>query len=144
MSQIKENIEKSQDCRKAHADKSRKPNLNYKPDDLVWVKLRPLSKANQSKSANSMPRKYGPDIILSQKSSSSFVIANCDKPDEPLGVYYASAVTPFQNARQNQFPVMPFRKRGRPPKEPPNANKNSMKTPKISKIPSLCRDGQAV
>ncbi|GBN85804.1 hypothetical protein AVEN_93324-1 [Araneus ventricosus] len=45
MSQIKENIEKSQYRRKAYADKSRKPSPNFKPDDLVWVKLHLLSKA---------------------------------------------------------------------------------------------------
>ncbi|GBL97086.1 Retrovirus-related Pol polyprotein from transposon 412 [Araneus ventricosus] len=65
MSQIKENIEKSQDRRKAYADKSRKPSPNFKPDDLVWVKLHPLSKANQSKSAKLMPRKDGPYVIPS-------------------------------------------------------------------------------
>ncbi|KAF8763875.1 Retrovirus-related Pol polyprotein like [Argiope bruennichi] len=73
ISQIKENIEKSQDRRKAHAEKSRTPRPNYKPYDLVWVKLHPLSKANQIKSAKSMPRKDGPNIILSQKSTPSFI-----------------------------------------------------------------------
>ncbi|KAF8788039.1 hypothetical protein HNY73_009576 [Argiope bruennichi] len=37
MSQIKENIENNQDCRKAYAVKSRKPCPNYKPNDLIWV-----------------------------------------------------------------------------------------------------------
>ncbi|KAF8790375.1 Transposon Ty3-I Gag-Pol polyprotein like [Argiope bruennichi] len=66
MSQINENIEKSQVRRKAYADKSRKLSPNYKPDDLVWVKLHPLNKANQSKTAKFMPRKDGPYIILSR------------------------------------------------------------------------------
>ncbi|KAF8781916.1 Retrovirus-related Pol polyprotein like [Argiope bruennichi] len=97
----KENIEKNQDRRKAYADKSRKPSPNYKPDDLIWVKLHPLSKANQTKTEKFMPREDGPYIILSQKSPSSFVIASCRKPDEPSSVYHASALAPFRNVTQN-------------------------------------------
>ncbi|KAF8792077.1 Protein NYNRIN like protein [Argiope bruennichi] len=42
MSQIKENIEKNQDRRKAYANTSRIPSPNYKPADLVWVKASPI------------------------------------------------------------------------------------------------------
>ncbi|GBM62381.1 Transposon Tf2-9 polyprotein [Araneus ventricosus] len=141
MSQIKENIEKSQDRRKAYADKSCKPSPNFKPDDLVWVKLHPLSKANQSKSAKLMPRKDGPYVILSQKSPTSFVIASCDKPDVPLGAYHVSALTPFQNVTQNQSPVVPLRRRGRPPNQPSVSNESPGKNAKISKITPPRRDG---
>ncbi|GBM32806.1 Gag-Pol polyprotein [Araneus ventricosus] len=141
MSQIKENIEKSQDRRKAYADKSRKPSPNFKPGDLVWVKLHPLSKANQSKSAKLMPRKDGPYVILSQKSLTTFVVASCDKPDEPLGAYHVSALTPFQNVIQNQSPVVPLRRRGRPPKQPSVSNESPGENAKISKIKPPRRDG---
>ncbi|GFT77057.1 transposon Ty3-I Gag-Pol polyprotein [Trichonephila clavipes] len=89
MSQIKENIEMSQDRQKTYADKSRRPSPNYKVNDLVWVKLHPLSKAT-----------------------------SCDKPDEPLGVYHTSALTPFLNGTQTQSPVVPLKKRGRTRKQP--------------------------
>ncbi|GBL89307.1 Transposon Tf2-11 polyprotein [Araneus ventricosus] len=141
MSQIKENIEKSQDRRKAYADKSRKPSPNFKPDDLVWVKLHPLSKANQSKSSKLMPRKDGPYVILSQKSPTSFIIARCDEPDEPLGAYHVSALTPFQNVIQNQSPVVPLRRRGRLPNQPSVSNESPGKNAKISKITPRLRDG---
>ncbi|GFT14002.1 transposon Ty3-I Gag-Pol polyprotein [Trichonephila clavipes] len=36
----------SQDRQKTYADKSRRPSPNYKVNDLVWVKLHPLSKAS--------------------------------------------------------------------------------------------------
>ncbi|GFV13977.1 insulin receptor [Trichonephila clavipes] len=118
MSQIKENIEMSQDRQKTYADKSRRPSPNYKVNDLVWVKLHPLSKASQNRSAKLMPRRDGPYIVLSQRSPTTFVVASCDKPDEPLGVYHTSALTPFLNGTETQSPVVPLKKRGRPRKQP--------------------------
>ncbi|GFX56876.1 retrovirus-related Pol polyprotein from transposon 412 [Trichonephila clavipes] len=118
MSQIKENIEMSQDRQKTYADKSRRPSPNYKVNDLVWVKLHPLSKASQNRSAKLVPRRDGPYIVLSQRSPTTFVVASCDKPDEPLGVYHISALTPFLNGTETQSPVVPLKKRGRPRKQP--------------------------
>ncbi|GFW50461.1 protein NYNRIN [Trichonephila clavipes] len=118
MSQIKENIEMSQDRQKTYADKSRRPSPNYKVNDLVWVKLHPLSKASQNRSAKLMPRRDGPYIVLSQRSPTTFVVASCDKPNEPLGVYHTSALTPFLNGTETQSPVVPLKKRGRPRKQP--------------------------
>ncbi|GFW76159.1 hypothetical protein TNCV_2058061 [Trichonephila clavipes] len=86
MSQIKENIEMSQDRQKTYADKSRRPSPNYKVNDL--------------------------------RSPTTFVVASCDKPDEPLGVYHTSALTPFLNGTETQSPVVPLKKRGRPRKQP--------------------------
>ncbi|GFS62469.1 pro-Pol polyprotein [Trichonephila clavipes] len=51
-------------------------------------------------------------------SPTTFVVAICDKPDEPLGVYYISALTPFLNDTETQSPVVPLKKRGRPRKQP--------------------------
>ncbi|GFT59336.1 hypothetical protein TNCV_3892551 [Trichonephila clavipes] len=65
-------------------DKSRRPSPNYKVNDLVWVKLHPLSKASQNRSAKLMPRRDGPYIVLSQRYPTTFVVVSCDKPDEPL------------------------------------------------------------
>ncbi|GFU31154.1 retrovirus-related Pol polyprotein from transposon 412 [Trichonephila clavipes] len=99
-------------------DKSRRPSPNYKVNDLVWVKLHPLSKASQNRSAKLMPRRDGPYIVLPQRSPTTFVVASCDKPDEPLGVYHTSALTPFLNGTETQSPVVPLKKRGRPRKQP--------------------------
>ncbi|GFS57217.1 hypothetical protein TNCV_491261 [Trichonephila clavipes] len=99
-------------------DKSRRPSPNYKVNDLVWVKLHPLSKASQNRNAKLMPRRDGPYIVLSQRSPTTFVVASCDKPDEPLGVYHTSALTPFLNGTETQSPVVPLKKRGRPRKQP--------------------------
>ncbi|GFX88797.1 retrovirus-related Pol polyprotein from transposon 412 [Trichonephila clavipes] len=78
MSQIKENIEMSQDRQKTYADKSRRPSPNYKVNDL--------------------------------RSPTTFVVASCDKPDEPLGVYHTSALTPFLNGTETQSPAVPLKK----------------------------------
>ncbi|GFS51039.1 retrovirus-related Pol polyprotein from transposon 412 [Trichonephila clavipes] len=86
MSQIKENIEMSQDHQKTYADKSRRPSPNYNVNDL--------------------------------RSPTTFVVASCDKPDEPLGVYHTSALTPFLNGTETQSLVVPLKKRGRPRKQP--------------------------
>ncbi|GBM18746.1 hypothetical protein AVEN_44305-1 [Araneus ventricosus] len=88
-----------------------------------------------------MPRKDGPYVILSQKSPTTFVIASCDKPDVPLGAYHVSALTPFQNVIQNQSPVVPLRRRGRPQKQPSVSNESPGKNAKISKITPPRRDG---
>ncbi|GFT41778.1 retrovirus-related Pol polyprotein from transposon 412 [Trichonephila clavipes] len=107
----------SQDRQKTYADKSSRPIPNYKVNDLVWVKLHPLSKESQNRSAKLMPRRDGPYIVLSQRSPLP-VVASCDKPDEPLGVYHTSALTPFLNGTETQSPVVPLKKRGRPRKQP--------------------------
>ncbi|GFW13172.1 CD109 antigen [Trichonephila clavipes] len=52
------------------------------------------------------------------RSPTTFVVASCDKPDEPLGVYHTSALTPFLNGTETQSPVVPLKKRGRPRKQP--------------------------
>ncbi|GFV28931.1 transposon Tf2-11 polyprotein [Trichonephila clavipes] len=76
------------------------------------------SKTSQNRSAKLMPRKDGPYIVLSQRYPTTFVVASCDKPDEPLGVYHSSALTPFLNGTETQSPVVPLKKRGRPRKQP--------------------------
>ncbi|GFV57127.1 transposon Tf2-9 polyprotein [Trichonephila clavipes] len=105
----------SQDRQKTYADKSCRSSPNYKVNDLVWVKLYPLSKASQNRSSKLMPRRDGPYIVLSQRSLTTFVVASCDKP---LGVYHTSALTPFLKGTETQSPVVPLKKRGRPRKQP--------------------------
>ncbi|GFW05611.1 retrovirus-related Pol polyprotein from transposon 412 [Trichonephila clavipes] len=141
MSQIKENIEMSQDPQKTYADKSRRPSPNCKVNDLVWVKLHPLSNASQNRSAKLMPRRDGPYIVLSQRSPTTFVVASCDKPDEPLGVYHTSALTPFLNGTEIQSPVVPLKKRGRPRKQPLFPRGTAGENAIMSASTPLLRDG---
>ncbi|GFY52517.1 transposon Tf2-8 polyprotein [Trichonephila inaurata madagascariensis] len=63
-------------------------------------------------------RRDGPYIVLSQRFPTTFVVASCDKPDEPLDVYHTSALIPFLNGIETQSPVITLKKRGRPRKQP--------------------------
>ncbi|GBN89966.1 hypothetical protein AVEN_39440-1 [Araneus ventricosus] len=54
-------------------------------------------------------------IILTQKSPTSYVIANPDNPNEPVGTYHASALKVYKQD-ESATPVHPLRKSGRPRK----------------------------
>ncbi|GFX14336.1 transposable element Tcb2 transposase [Trichonephila clavipes] len=56
-------------------------------------------------------------------SSSSYEIASLDNPGAPLGVYHTSALTPCNNDKVK--PLIPLRKRGRPPKVPQTPDSSS-------------------
>ncbi|GFV48430.1 retrovirus-related Pol polyprotein from transposon 412 [Trichonephila clavipes] len=124
--QIREVVEEQQDSRKFYADKKRKTAPTYQPGEHVFVASHPLSNAPQGRSAKLMPRRDGPYVILTerlQRLPSSYEIASLDNPGEPLGVYHASALTPFNNDKVK--PLIPLRKRGRPPNVPQTPGSSS-------------------
>ncbi|GFW99515.1 uncharacterized protein TNCV_3417481 [Trichonephila clavipes] len=121
--QIREVVEEQQDSRKTYADKKRKAAPSYQPGEHVFVASNPLSNAAQGRSAKLMPRRDGPYVILTQRSPSSYEIASLDNPGEPLGVYHTSALTPCNNNKVK--PLIPLRKRGRPPKVPQTPGSSS-------------------
>ncbi|GFW41656.1 transposon Tf2-11 polyprotein [Trichonephila clavipes] len=112
--QIREVVEEQQDSRKFYPDKKRKAAPTYQPGEHVFVASHPLSNAAQGRSAKLMPRRGDPYVILTQRSPSSYGIASLDNPEEPLGVYHTSALTPCTNDKLR--PLIPLHKRGRPPK----------------------------
>ncbi|GFT45629.1 transposon Tf2-8 polyprotein [Trichonephila clavipes] len=120
--QIREVVEQH-DSRKFYADKKRKTAPRYQPGEHVFVASHPLSNAAQGRSAKLMPRRDGPYVILIQRSPSSYEIASLDNPGEPLGVYHTSALTPCTNDKVK--PLIPLRKRGRPPKVPQTPGSSS-------------------
>ncbi|GFV43769.1 uncharacterized protein TNCV_4609271 [Trichonephila clavipes] len=121
--QIREVVEEQQDSMKFYADKKRKAAPTYQPGEHVFVASHPLSNAAQGRSAKLMPRRDGPYVILTQRSPSSYEIASLDNPGEPLGVYHTSALTPCNNDKVK--PLIPLRKRGRPPKVPQTPGSSS-------------------
>ncbi|GFU18265.1 hypothetical protein TNCV_1212051 [Trichonephila clavipes] len=121
--QIREVVEEQQDSRKFYADKKRKAAPTYQPGEHVFVASHPLSNAAQGRSAKLMPRRDGPYVILTQRSPSSYEIASLDNPGVPLGVYHTSALTPCNNDKVK--PLIPLRKRGRPPKVPQTPGSSS-------------------
>ncbi|GFX97989.1 transposon Tf2-8 polyprotein [Trichonephila clavipes] len=113
---IREVVKEQQYSRKFYADKKRKAAPTYQPGEHVFVASRPLSNAAQGRSAKLMPRRDGPYVILTRRSPSSYKIASLDNPGAPHGVYHTSALTPCNNDKVK--PLIPLRKRGRPPKVP--------------------------
>ncbi|GFT87280.1 uncharacterized protein NPIL_289791 [Nephila pilipes] len=109
-------ILRQQDSRKFYADKKRKAAPTYQPGEHVFVASHPLSNAAQGRSAKLMPLRDGPCVILTQRSPSSYEIVSLDNPGIPLGVYHTSALTPCNS--DTVKPLIPLRKRGRPPKTP--------------------------
>ncbi|GFT50761.1 transposon Tf2-11 polyprotein [Trichonephila clavipes] len=95
----------------------------YQPGEHAFVASHPLSKAAQGRSAKLMPCRDGLYVILTQRSPSSYEIASLDNPGEPLGVYHTSALTPCNNDKVK--PLIPLRKRGRPPKVPQTPGSSS-------------------
>ncbi|GFX51441.1 uncharacterized protein TNCV_3103741 [Trichonephila clavipes] len=121
--QIREVVEEQHDSRKFYADKKRKAAPTYQPGEPVFVASHPLSNAAQGRSAKLMSRREGPYVILTQRSPSSYEIASLDNPGEPLGVYHTSALTPCNNDKVKH--LIPFRKRGLPPKVPQTPGSSS-------------------
>ncbi|GFV23409.1 retrovirus-related Pol polyprotein from transposon 412 [Trichonephila clavipes] len=121
--QIREVVKEQQDSRKFYADKKRKAAPSYQPGEHVFVASHPLSNAAQGRSAKLMPRRDGPYVILTQRSPSSYEIASLDNLGVLLGVYHTSALTPCNNDKVK--PLIPLRKRGRPPKVPQTPGSSS-------------------
>ncbi|GFY25826.1 uncharacterized protein TNCV_1915761 [Trichonephila clavipes] len=83
--QIREVVEEH--SRKFYADKKIKTAPTHQPGEHVFVASHSLSNAAQGRSAELMPRRDGPYVILTQRSPSSYEIASLDNQELPLGVY---------------------------------------------------------
>ncbi|GFS87160.1 tigger transposable element-derived protein 6 [Trichonephila clavipes] len=70
-----------------------------------------------------MPRRDGPYVILTQRSPSSYEIASLHNPGKPIGIYHTSVLTPCNNDKVK--PLIPLRKRSRPPKVPQTPGSSS-------------------
>ncbi|GFT17144.1 40S ribosomal protein SA [Trichonephila clavipes] len=81
----------------------------------AWVILHPLSNAAHKKTAKFMPKRDGPYIIVTQRSPTTYEVANPNNPHEILGPYHSSALRSCID--KEATPVMPLRKRGRPRKD---------------------------
>ncbi|GFS86186.1 hypothetical protein TNCV_660721 [Trichonephila clavipes] len=114
-SEVRERIEEKQDQRKIFHDKRHRPVPLYHPGDNVRVTLHPLSTAAHKKTAKFMPKRVGPYIIVTQRSLTTYEVANPNNPHEVLEPYHSSALRPCID--KEATPVMSLRKRGRPRKD---------------------------
>ncbi|GBN40477.1 hypothetical protein AVEN_3763-1 [Araneus ventricosus] len=92
MAEAKEVAEMQQDLCKECGHRKRRKAPNYFPGDRVFVITHHLSNASKGHTTKFMPKRDGPYIILTQKSPTSYVIANSDNPNEPVGTYHTSAL----------------------------------------------------
>ncbi|GBN72229.1 hypothetical protein AVEN_152523-1 [Araneus ventricosus] len=115
MAETKEVAEMQQDLGKECGDRKRRRSPNYFPGDRVFVTTHHMSNAAKGRTTKFMPKRDGPYINLTEKSPTSYVIGNPEKPNEPVGTYHASALKVFKQD-ESATPVHPIRERGRPRK----------------------------
>lgn len=108
--------EKEQDRVKLYADKSRRDVPPYKVGDHVFVSVHALSKAKDSYTAKLAPKRDGPYQIVRVISPTSYEVSSLEEPNEVLGKYHVSALTPYLYTSDDATPIRPLRKRGRPVK----------------------------
>lgn len=129
--EARENHEKNQDRRTNIKNEHRRP-YNYSVGDKVLVTTHVLSKASNQFTSKFAPRRDGPYLIQKIVSPTTYILSSTDKPDQPLGKYHTSALTPYQiSEERNLSPLQPLRNRGRPPK----LSSDSSHTPKDTTIP---------
>ncbi|GBM60320.1 hypothetical protein AVEN_108107-1 [Araneus ventricosus] len=115
MAEATEIAEMQHDLRKECDDRKRRRAPNYFCGDRVFVTTHHLSNAAKRRTTKFMPKRYGYYIILTQKQPTSYVIANPDNPNEPVGAYHTSALKVYKQD-ESATPVHPLRKRRRPRK----------------------------
>lgn len=119
----RETHEKEQDRRKTQADKHLSSGPTYDPGDLVWVETHPISQASKGYSGKFAPKRDGPYVILARRGPCSYEVAAKDRPTELISTYHTSALRPVnlpgETPLEDQHPLRPLRRRGRPKKPRP-------------------------
>ncbi|KAF9405357.1 hypothetical protein HW555_013873 [Spodoptera exigua] len=117
--QAREVQEMKEEKRKDYVDRHRRKLPEYQPGDMVLVNLHPISKGSQGISAKFAPRRDGPYIIKEQHGPASFKLASVTDPGTSIGLYHASALTPYKRGDEMTAPnpIQPLRSRGRPRKQ---------------------------
>jgi transposase InsO family protein len=117
MEKAKEMQEMQEERRKEYVDRRRRACPDYQNGDLVLVNTHTLSKASQGFSSKLAPRRDGPYVVIRRHGPASFEVAHCSTK-EPVGIYHASALQPFEGTDNVEIPrpAIPIRKRGRPRK----------------------------
>lgn len=114
----KEREMKTQDKNKVYADQGRRPQPDFIIGTKVFVNSHVLSNASKGITSKFIPKRDGPYVITRKIGSTSFEVSSPDNINIPLGIYHASALTPYRGTNEDHIPVPvhPMRKRGRPKK----------------------------
>lgn len=117
LKKAKENREIKEEHRKAYADKYRRKDPGYEENDLVLATTHAVSKAARGISSKFAPRRDGPYAIKQRLGASTYILADPGKPEEPMGMYHTSDLSPYHGDTDIlPPPLQPLRKRGRPKK----------------------------
>ncbi|XP_062524529.1 uncharacterized protein LOC134198871 [Bombyx mori] len=116
-SAVRERVETLQDKAKGYADRSRRPIETFNEGDMVLIKSHVLSKSANGLTSKFVPKRDGPYRIVKKVSPTTYHVAHVDKPDEVLGKYHVNDLTLYRENQSDALPrpVMPKKKRGRPP-----------------------------
>ncbi|XP_035219327.1 uncharacterized protein LOC118192458 [Stegodyphus dumicola] len=114
--QIRERVEQKHDKRKEYFDKRRRQTY-CQPSDKVWITIHPISKPIHKKSKKFMPKREGPYLVITNRSPTTYDIADPATSDQVLGTYHTNMMRPYKlPPSKDQGPVTPIRKRGKPRK----------------------------
>lgn len=107
--------ESVQDRNKTYADKNRRNAPSFKVGDLVWVDTHTHSNATKGITTKFHPKRDGPYRISKIISPVSYQVSDPSDTRTWLGTYHMSALT-IANTEDEETPVVPLRRRGRPRK----------------------------
>ncbi|XP_035233490.1 protein NYNRIN-like [Stegodyphus dumicola] len=114
--ETKGNVEQKQDTKIVYYDR-RRQKVSNEPCDKVWVTLHPICRSQTRKCQKFMPRREGPYLAVTNRSPTTYDIADPAKPDEVLGTYHSSALRAYElSVSRDSGSVAPYRRRGRPKK----------------------------
>ncbi|RZC38356.1 hypothetical protein BDFB_009456 [Asbolus verrucosus] len=99
-----------------NADQRRRSGPEFDPGDKVWVATHVKSNTDHKTTSKFVPKRDGPYIVKRRISETSYEIAELKPPHRCLGKYHVSALTPYIGPENVPEPVVPIRRRGRPPK----------------------------
>lgn len=116
--QAKETNELIQIRNQKYSDKHRRPDPGYTTGQKVLITTHTQSKKDQNFTSKLAPKRDGPYIILQKVGTTRYDIASLKEPEKSIGIFHTSAITPFiENEVLPVEPIIPIRKRGRPPKK---------------------------
>lgn len=122
LQKARETHEKAQDARTEAKNQNRR-DQSYDVGDKVLITSHNLSNASHKFTAKFTPKRDGPYRIMKVVTPTTYIVASEERPDVPLGKYHVSAFTPYKEAEGNRpTPMIPLRKRGRPPGQQPEVN----------------------
>lgn len=115
LQEARESHEKNQDRRTNLKNEGRRDSA-FNVGEKVLIDSHILSNASKQFTSKFAPRRDGPYRIHKIVSPTTYIVTPMDQPDQPVGKYHVSALTRYKEpTSEGIVPMLPIRKRGRPP-----------------------------